>query len=104
MIPVDWDAAKKHMPDPWKMPHEPLYRRLREKTQRRILRSDLELTPLAGGREDDDKRPKSDQWQPVPGLDGVRWRHSRETFTPGAGTAGPLCYDVAIPLRPASTP
>ena len=102
MIPVDWDAARKHMPDPWKMPHEPLYRRLREKTQRRILRSDLELTPLARGRDDDDKLPASKEWQPVPGLDGVRWRCSADTFT--AGTGGPLCYDVAITLRPDPTP
>ena len=43
LIPVDADAARKNMPDPWKMPHEPLYRRLREKARRRVLRSDLEL-------------------------------------------------------------
>lgn len=96
MIPVDWDAAKKEMPDPWKMPHEPLYRRLREKTRRRILRSDLQLTPLDVQREDPDLVPKSTRWQPVPGLEGVQWRRSAEQFA--TGTPGPLCYDVAITL------
>ena len=33
MIPVDTEAAQKKMPDPWKMPHEPLYRRLRERSR-----------------------------------------------------------------------
>ena len=29
LVPVDWAAAQKKMPNPWRMPHEPLYRRLR---------------------------------------------------------------------------
>jgi hypothetical protein len=97
MIPVDHDAAKKEMPDPWKMPHEPLYRRLREKARLRVLRSDLELTPLVKGRDEDDVVPDRTAWTPVPGLPDVRWRRSKETFE--NGTEGPLFYDVAIALR-----
>lgn len=96
MIPVDYDAVRKEMPDPWKMPHEPLYRRLREKAQRRILRSDLELTPLDPRRDGPDLVPTSTSWTPVPGLEGVRWRKSGEEFT--HGTKGPLYYDVSISL------
>jgi metallo-beta-lactamase superfamily protein len=95
MIPVDFDAARKEMPDPWRMPHEPLYRRLREKARRRVLRSDLEITPLDPDREDADVVPTTTAWQPVPGVKGVRWRRSAETFK--TGTQGPLCYDVVFP-------
>jgi hypothetical protein len=96
MIPVDYDAAKKEMPDPWKMPHEPLYRRLREKARLRVLRSDLELTPLVKRRDEDDVVPAVTDWAAVPGLPDIRWRQAEETFE--TGTAGPLYYDVAIPL------
>jgi len=96
MIPVDFDAARKEMPDPWRMPHEPLYRRLREKARRRVLRSDLEITPLDPSREDADVVPNSTAWQPVPGVTGVRWRKSAETFI--TGTKGPLCYDLVFTL------
>jgi hypothetical protein len=94
MIPVDHDAVKKKMPDPWKMPHEPLYRRLREKARRRVMRSDLELMPLDDSRDERDLVPPSEKWTPVPGVTGARWRRSKETFT--KGTKGPLCYDIAI--------
>jgi hypothetical protein len=97
MIPVDRAAAEKKMPNPWKMPHEPLYRRLREKAGRRIMRSDLKLDPLDGEREDPDVVPPGTDWTPVPGLAGVRWRSSNERFE--TETTGPLCYDVAITLR-----
>lgn len=97
MIPVDYDAVKKEMPDPWKMPHEPLYRRLREKAGRRVMRSDLELTPLVKSRDQDDVVPEDENWKPVPGLPGVRWRKSKDTFD--KGTKGPLYYEVAIALR-----
>jgi metallo-beta-lactamase superfamily protein len=96
MIPVDFAAAKKAMPDPWKMPYEPLYKRLREKADRRVLRSDLSLDPLKKPRDEDDEVPTKTTWQPVPGLHGVRWRCSEDTFK--QGTKGPLCYDVAIDL------
>jgi hypothetical protein len=97
MIPVDEAAAKKEMPDPWKMPHEPLYRRLREKARRRVLRSDSEITPLDKRRNEQDLVPEREDWEDVPGLPGVGWRKSKDTFQ--KGTDGPLYYDVAIPLR-----
>jgi len=97
MIPVDFAAAQKNMPDPWKMPHEPLYRRLRDKARRRVLRCDLKLNPLDERSEEKDLWPTKDSWQPVPGLKGVRWRQSKDTFK--VGTDGPLFYDVAISIR-----
>jgi hypothetical protein len=96
MVPVDWDAAQKKMPDPWRMPHEPLYRRLREKAQRRVLRSDRVVTPLDAKTDGTDVTPSSPEWQPVPGLKGARWRMSKETFN--GWTQGPPYYDVAISL------
>jgi hypothetical protein len=96
MIPVDWDAAKKEMPDPWRMPHDPLYRRLREKARRRILRSDLQITPLDAQRDGKDLVPDKEGWQPVPGLKGAQWRRSEEKFE--SGTEGPLYFDVMIPV------
>jgi hypothetical protein len=95
MMPVDWDAVRKEMPDPWRMPHEPLYRKLREKARRRVLRCDERLEPL-DKRDEPDLFPKKTQWQTVPGLDGVLWRRSKEEFADG--TPGPLYYDVAITL------
>ena len=96
LIPVDRDAADKKMPTPWEMPHRPLYERLREKAQRRVLRADQELTPLTEGKDDPDVVPDTTAWQPVPGLKGVKWRRSQEEFT--AGTQGPLYYDIVFPL------
>lgn len=96
MIPVDWAAAQKKMPDPWRMPHEPLYRRLREKSRRRVLRSDSELKPLNKAQEEEDLTPLDTAWKAVPGLKGLKWRQAAEPFF--VGTAGPLYYDVAIPL------
>jgi hypothetical protein len=83
MIPVDHDAVKKEMPDPWKMPHEPLYRRLREKARRRVLRSDLALEPLDKRRDEKDVVPTHDTWEAIPGLAGVRWRCAAEDFKKG---------------------
>jgi hypothetical protein len=97
LIPVDYDAVKKEMPDPWKMPHEPLYRRLREKARLRVLRSDLELQPLDRRRDAEDVVPQASAWADVPGLPGVRWRRASTEFT--QGTKGPLYYDIAIALR-----
>jgi hypothetical protein len=92
MIPVDRDAADKKMPRPWKMPHLPLYKRLREKAQRRVLRSDLRLEPLDEGQDDADLTPGSPRWSRVPGMGNARWRRSAEQFTDG--TEGPLYYEV----------
>lgn len=98
MIPVDYDAVRKEMPDPWKMPHLPLYQRLREKARLRVLRSDLELEPLDARRDEKDVVPsKGPAWEGVPGLPGVRWRRASDEFK--NGTSGPLYYDVAIALR-----
>jgi hypothetical protein len=96
MIPVDHDAVRKEMPDPWLMPHEPLYRRLRDKARRRVLRSDRELAPLDPAREDRDLVPDTTDWAPIPGVPNARWRAAKEPFK--AGTKGPLYYDVAIGL------
>ena len=97
MIPVDYAAAKKKMPDPWKMPHEPLYRRLREKADRRVLRSDLQVKPLDLERDGADRVPTSVKPQDVPGLKGLRWSRSKAEFT--VGTAGPLYYQIEIPMK-----
>jgi hypothetical protein len=94
MIPVDQDAAKKKMPDPWKMPHEPLYLRLREKARLRVLRSDLSMAPLDEDRNKRDVVPKDEDWKPVPGVPGARWRRSGESFV--KGTEGPLYLTVTI--------
>jgi len=97
LIPVDRDAVDKKMPTPWHMPHEPLYRRLREKARRRVLRSDRSLAPLDSRREEADEVPRSEQWSGVPGMKGLRWRRSKDDFA--IGTEGPLYYDIAIPLE-----
>ena len=94
LIPVDRDAADKKMPTPWAMPHQPLYERLREKAQRRVLRADQRLTPLSPAKDDPDMVPTSTKWQRVPGLKGAKWRRSAEEFE--AGTEGPLYYEIAL--------
>jgi hypothetical protein len=96
LIPVDREAVAKHMPTPWHMPHEPLYRRLREKARRRVLRSDQSLAPLDPDIEEPDEVPGSDKWSAVPGMKGLRWRRSKEDFD--VGTEGAVYYDIAIPL------
>ena len=97
MIPIDWNAAQKEMPAVWRMPHRPLYERLREKAKLRVLRSDELLDPLPQN-EAQDLVPKDFEWTDVPKLKGARWRRSRETFTKG-DTDGPLYYDVAFELE-----
>jgi hypothetical protein len=96
MISVDHDAVKKHMPDPWLMPHEPLYVRLRDKARRRVLRSDRKLEPLDKNRDESDIVPTDSDWKTVPGLPNARWRKSADTFK--TSTEEPLYYDVAIDL------
>jgi hypothetical protein len=97
MIPVDHDAVKKHMPDPWLMPHQPLYVRLRDKARRRVLRSDEKLEPLDSKRDAQDVVPTETDWTTVPGMPNARWRKSADTFQSGTN-GGPLYYDVAIDL------
>jgi len=95
LIPVDRAAAEKKMPIPWEMPHRPLYERLREKAQRRVLRSDLRLDPLPDNSEPD-LVPPSPAWSEIPGLRGAKWRRAAQEFE--AGTPGPLFYDILLPL------
>lgn len=91
MIPVDRAAADRNMPTPWSMPHEPMYRRLRAKADRRVLRADQSLAPLSR-RAAKDRRPTSSRWSKVPGLEDVHWREALQDFEDG--TTGPLYYDV----------
>jgi len=95
MIPVDRAAADKNMPTPWRMPHQPLYQRLREKADRRILRSDERIDPLSLN-ELEDIKPGSNTWEAVPGKPGLSWRRAAERFR--AGTPGFLYYDLRIPI------
>ncbi len=95
MIPVDRAAADKAWPNPWRMPHAPLYTRLREKADRRVLRSDLSMAPLSTS-EPKDLLPDSTSWKAVPGKPGLKWRKSAEKFA--KGTDGPLYFDIRIPI------
>jgi beta-lactamase superfamily II metal-dependent hydrolase len=97
MIPVDSQAVNKNMPDPWEMPYDRLYRRLREKARLRVLRADESITPLKPP-EEPDLVPESTTWQPIPGLKHAQWRRSAENFTIG-DNLGPLYYDVAFELE-----
>lgn len=45
MIPLDHDVAIRKRPHPWHMPADALYRRLIERTQGRVLRSDVGWAP-----------------------------------------------------------
>lgn len=96
LIPVDWQAVKKEMPSVWKMPYEGLYRRLREKSHRRVLRADESIDPLRHP-EEPDACPQSTEWEEVPGLKDARWRRSFENFQEG-DNLGPLYYDIAFTL------
>ncbi len=89
MIPIDRTAAQKNRP--WEMPYGPLYRRLREKARRRVLRSDLSLEPLKETEDQPDITPGSD-WSNTPGLKNVRWRAAGDKFT--RAPKQPLYYDV----------
>lgn len=89
MIPVDRKAAQKNRP--WEMPYTPLYRRLRERSRRRVLRSDQSLEPLKSPSEKKDLKPTT-RWSRTPGIDGARWRAARKKFSAAPDT--PLYYDV----------
>lgn len=95
LLPVDRDAADKNMPTPWRMPHEPLYKRLREKANRRVLRSDLKIEPLSDN-EHVDIKPTATSWRRVPGKTGISWRKADVKFR--AGTEGPLYYDIRLSI------
>ena len=91
MIPVDQDAVRKPMPKPWLMPHVPLYRRLLERADGRVLRSD--------GRPPSDVGVQLEAHSPgttlarVPGLANVQWRESDAVFKAGSD---PLYYDIVF--------
>lgn len=93
LIPVDRTAAQKNRP--WEMPHAPLYRRLREKANRRVLRSDNSTAPLESADEPD-LVPGSAGWGATPGLKNVRWRAADRKFNDDPKIA--LYYDIEIPL------
>jgi hypothetical protein len=92
LIPVNRVAAQRKMPKPWDMPHTPLYRRLRDKARRRVLRSGGLMAPL--GAEEADLRPAGTAWARVPGLKGVRWREASKTFSDEPRHA--LYYDLEV--------
>ncbi len=99
MIPVDRAAADRPMPRPWRMPHRPLYKRLRMKSERRVLRADESIKPFTSAAKD--VVPQSTQWTSVPGKPGLSWRRSFEEFEQfddGTSTSGPLYYDIKIPI------
>jgi len=95
MLPVDRDAVDRPMPNPWRMPYYPLYRRLRAKSDRRVLRSALSTKPFSASAAKD-LSPDSTDWTAMPGKLGLSWRRSAEKFD--EGTDGPLYYDVRIPI------
>jgi hypothetical protein len=94
MIPIDRSAAQKNRP--WEMPYTPLYRRLREKARRRVLRADDSLEPLKSPPERSDLRPATD-WSKTPGFEHVSWRAAEKRFTDAPVT--PLYYDVELKSR-----
>ncbi len=93
MIPVDQTAARKKMPIPWHMPHPPLYRRLLEKADGRVLRSDGQA-PTVGELPKGAKlrKPKSEKFQDVPGVAHAKWRVAKQKFKDGRKCE--LFYDV----------
>ncbi len=94
MIPVDRAAAQRNMPKPWKMPHEPLYRRLLQKAGGRVLRADGDgpWWPDAPDQE----QPTGDEPAAVPGVPGARWRESAEAFGAAEGRRCPIYYEVVF--------
>ncbi|NIP55873.1 MAG: MBL fold metallo-hydrolase [Phycisphaerae bacterium] len=91
LIPVDQAAVRKRMPTPWHMPHSPLYKRLLEKADRRVLRSDG-LSPRSEGISLSSRLPRGSNATPAPGLDNVEWRRSSVKFTNGRKCQ--LYYDL----------
>lgn len=98
MIPVDQQAVRRRMPRPWHMPHKPLYRRLLEKTDGRVLRSDG-LSPDSEGIKLASHLPGHSKAVPVPGLANVEWRESSLKFANGKPRC-PLYYDLLFTPQP----
>ena len=94
LIPVDRHSVEKSMPNPWEMPHQPLYESLREKAQRRVLRSDAKpnVRPLPSSSPPD-VTPQSTKLQAIPDLPGGKWRRSEETLS---GPDDPLFYEIVF--------
>jgi beta-lactamase superfamily II metal-dependent hydrolase len=92
LIPVDREAAERKMPISWDMPYAPLYKKLRDKAQRRVLRSDDTMKPLEDTEKD--LTPTATDWTPTPGLKGVQWRKAARTFS--LAPQGALYYDVLL--------
>ncbi|WP_425613785.1 MBL fold metallo-hydrolase [Anatilimnocola sp. NA78] len=92
MIPVDRQAAEKSMPSPWEMPYQPLYEQLRERAQRRVLRSDAvpNVRPLPEDAAPD-IAPESIEFEPVPDLPGAQWRRSEQVLS---SDDDPLFYEI----------
>ncbi|QDU23285.1 ComEC/Rec2 family competence protein [Urbifossiella limnaea] len=94
MIPVDRAAAQREMPQPWKMPHQPLYQRLLQKAAGRVLRSD------GGGpwwkNAPEQRQPTGAAPAAVPGVTGARWRESAEAFPAAEGRQCPIYYEVVF--------
>ena len=98
MITVDHAAVSKSMPRPWKMPYSSLYKRLRTKSSRRILRADQKTAPLSSSAKKD-VVPTSKDWTEVPGKSHLKWRRSEEEFELLEGsTKGPLYFELRIPV------
>jgi hypothetical protein len=95
LIPVSREAAQRKMPNPWDMPATPLYKKLREKARRRVLRSDDSKKPL-GDNDADDVTPTKSTWTDVPGLRGVHWRLADEKFSVEPKNA--LYFDLRLEL------
>lgn len=96
MIPVHENAVEKNMPHPWRMPHKPMYERLREKANLRVLRSDQSIKPLIKPALDDLIPPET-KFTHVPGKRGCKWRKSVETFRNGTDDAEePMYYEVSF--------
>lgn len=94
LIPVDRHSVEKSMPNPWEMPHQPLYESLRDKAQRRVLRSDAvpNVRPLPSGSPPD-ITPQSAKLQAIPDLPGGKWRRSAETLS---SADDPLFYEIVF--------
>ena len=56
MIPVDENWARARRPHPWKMPFDPMYRDLQQRTRGRILRTDVGLAEATENNRDDSAR------------------------------------------------
>jgi hypothetical protein len=91
LIPVDQAAVRKKMPRPWHMPHTPLYRRLLEKADGRVLRSDGQ-SPASEGIPLASCVPSGPKPTRIPGLANAHWCDASAKFKSGRDC--PLYYDL----------